>query len=49
MRRSRRGFLSSLPVGGEQDDDLAQWRRVIEMRAVDTVPPDVCWVATSAP
>jgi L-alanine-DL-glutamate epimerase-like enolase superfamily enzyme len=30
--------------GGEQDNDLAQWRRMIAMRAVDIVQPDVCYV-----
>ncbi|HPD17045.1 MAG TPA: mandelate racemase/muconate lactonizing enzyme family protein [Planctomycetota bacterium] len=34
-----------MPVaGGEQDNDLAQWRRMIRMRAVDIVQPDVCYV-----
>lgn len=34
-----------VPVaGGEQDWDLAQWRRMIAMRAVDIVQPDVCYV-----
>jgi L-alanine-DL-glutamate epimerase-like enolase superfamily enzyme len=34
-----------IPVaGGEQDVDLAQWRRMIAMRAVDIVQPDVCYV-----
>jgi len=34
-----------VPVaGGEQDVDLAQWRRMIAMRAVDIVQPDVCYV-----
>ena len=34
-----------VPVaGGEQDNDLAQWRRMIAMRAVDIVQPDVCYV-----
>jgi len=34
-----------IPVaGGEQDVDLAQWRRMIRMRAVDIVQPDVCYV-----
>lgn len=34
-----------VPVaGGEQDNDLAQWRRMIRMRAVDIVQPDVCYV-----
>ncbi|MCR4411939.1 MAG: mandelate racemase/muconate lactonizing enzyme family protein [Thermoguttaceae bacterium] len=31
-------------AGGEQDNDLAQWRRMIRMRAVDIVQPDVCYV-----
>ena len=34
-----------VPVaGGEQDDDLAQWRRMVAMAAVDIVQPDVCYV-----
>ncbi len=34
-----------VPVaGGEQDNDLAQWRRMIAMGAVDIVQPDVCYV-----
>jgi len=34
-----------IPVaGGEQDNDLAQWRRMIRMRAVDIVQPDVCYI-----
>ena len=34
-----------MPVaGGEQDNDLAQWRRMVHMRAVDIVQPDVCYV-----
>ena len=34
-----------VPVaGGEQDNDLAQWRRMIAMRAVDIVQPDICYV-----
>jgi L-alanine-DL-glutamate epimerase-like enolase superfamily enzyme len=34
-----------VPVaGGEQDNDLAQWRRMVRMRAVDIVQPDVCYV-----
>jgi L-alanine-DL-glutamate epimerase-like enolase superfamily enzyme len=34
-----------VPVaGGEQDNDLAQWRRMVGMRAVDVVQPDVCYV-----
>jgi L-alanine-DL-glutamate epimerase-like enolase superfamily enzyme len=31
-------------AGGEQDNDLAQWRRMIRMHAVDVVQPDVCYV-----
>jgi L-alanine-DL-glutamate epimerase-like enolase superfamily enzyme len=34
-----------VPVaGGEQDNDLAQWRRMIAMNAVDIVQPDVCYL-----
>lgn len=34
-----------VPVtGGEQDTDMAQWRRMIHMRAVDIVQPDICYV-----
>jgi L-alanine-DL-glutamate epimerase-like enolase superfamily enzyme len=34
-----------VPVaGGEQDCDLAQWRRMIEMDAVDIVQPDICYI-----
>ncbi|MCU4975646.1 mandelate racemase/muconate lactonizing enzyme family protein [Halobacteria archaeon AArc-m2/3/4] len=37
--------LEDVPVtGGEQDTDLAQWRRMVEMNAVDVVQPDVCYV-----
>lgn len=31
-------------TGGEQDCDLSVWRRMIDMRAVDIVQPDVCYV-----
>lgn len=31
-------------AGGEQDNDLAQWRRMMVMRAVDIVQPDLCYV-----
>jgi L-alanine-DL-glutamate epimerase-like enolase superfamily enzyme len=31
-------------AGGEQDNDLAQWRRMIAMDAVDIVQPDICYV-----
>ena len=34
-----------VPVaGGEQDNDLAQWRRMIEINAVDIVQPDILYV-----
>ncbi len=34
-----------IPVaGGEQDYDLKQWERIIDMRAVDIVQPDICYV-----
>lgn len=37
--------LEDVPVaGGEQDNDLAQWRRMIDMDAVDIVQPDVCYL-----
>ena len=31
-------------TGGEQDCHLQDWRRMIEMRAVDILQPDVCYV-----
>jgi L-alanine-DL-glutamate epimerase-like enolase superfamily enzyme len=31
-------------AGGEQDSDLAQWRRMIRMNAVDILQPDLCYV-----
>lgn len=31
-------------AGGEQDNDLAQWRRMIRLNAVDIVQPDLCYV-----
>jgi L-alanine-DL-glutamate epimerase-like enolase superfamily enzyme len=31
-------------TGGEQDWDLGVWRRMVEIRAVDAVQPDVCYV-----
>jgi L-alanine-DL-glutamate epimerase-like enolase superfamily enzyme len=35
----------NMPVaGGEQDNDLAQWRRMVRMKAVDIVQPDICYV-----
>jgi L-alanine-DL-glutamate epimerase-like enolase superfamily enzyme len=34
-----------VPVtGGEQDCELPTWRRIIQMRAVDVVQPDVCYL-----
>ncbi len=31
-------------TGGEQDCDLSIWRRIVAMRAVDVVQPDVCYL-----
>ena len=31
-------------TGGEQDCDLTVWRRIVEMRAVDVVQPDICYL-----
>lgn len=31
-------------TGGEQDCELSTWRRMIEMRAVDVVQPDICYL-----
>ena len=31
-------------TGGEQDCDLTVWRRMINMRVVNVVQPDVCWI-----
>jgi len=36
--------LSLDVTGGEQDCDLALWKHVIRMRAVDVVQPDICYV-----
>jgi len=36
--------LSLDVTGGEQDSDLATWARMIEMRAVDIVQPDVMYM-----
>jgi L-alanine-DL-glutamate epimerase-like enolase superfamily enzyme len=34
-----------MPVaGGEQDNDLAQWRRMMRLRAVDIVQPDILYL-----
>lgn len=35
----------SIPVaGGEQDNCLTQWKRIINMRAVDIIQPDICYL-----
>ena len=31
-------------AGGEQDNDLAQWRRMIRLNAVDILQPDLCYI-----
>ena len=39
--------LQSLNInvaGGEQDCNLSNWRRIVEMRAFDIVQPDICYV-----
>ncbi|PIV80224.1 MAG: mandelate racemase [Rhodobacteraceae bacterium CG17_big_fil_post_rev_8_21_14_2_50_63_15] len=36
--------LSIDVCGGEQDWDLTHWRRMIDMRAVDIVQPDICYL-----
>ena len=36
--------LSIDVAGGEQDCDLAQWRRMVKARAFDIVQPDICYV-----
>jgi L-alanine-DL-glutamate epimerase-like enolase superfamily enzyme len=36
--------LEMFVAGGEQDNDLAQWRRMIRMNAVDIVQPDICYI-----
>jgi L-alanine-DL-glutamate epimerase-like enolase superfamily enzyme len=36
--------LEMAVAGGEQDNDLAQWRRMIALRAVDVVQPDICYL-----
>lgn len=34
-----------VPVaGGEQDNDLAQWRRMLRLNAVDVAQPDICYL-----
>lgn len=34
--------------GGAQDCDIPTWRRMIEMRAVDIIQPDVCYLGGMA-
>lgn len=36
-------------TGGEQDWDLTHWRRMIDMRAVDIVQPDICYLGRHFP
>jgi L-alanine-DL-glutamate epimerase-like enolase superfamily enzyme len=36
--------LDVLVAGGEQDFSLTQWRRIVDMRAVDIVQPDICYI-----
>ncbi len=31
-------------TGGEQDCDLVTWRRIVDMRAVDVLQPDICYL-----
>lgn len=31
-------------TGGEQDCSISQWRRIIDMRAVNVVQPDICYL-----
>jgi L-alanine-DL-glutamate epimerase-like enolase superfamily enzyme len=31
-------------TGGEQDCDLVNWRRIVGMRAVDVIQPDICYL-----
>jgi L-alanine-DL-glutamate epimerase-like enolase superfamily enzyme len=38
------GALDLDVTGGEQDCDLSIWRRMIDLRAVDVVQPDVCYL-----
>lgn len=42
--RQVREALALDVTGGEQDNYLPMWRHMIEMRAVDVVQPDVCYV-----
>jgi L-alanine-DL-glutamate epimerase-like enolase superfamily enzyme len=42
---ARVAAVLDVPVaGGEQDNDLAQWRRMIAMHVVDIVQPDICYI-----
>lgn len=36
--------LSMDVAGGEQDCDLSTWRRITDMRAVDIIQPDICYI-----
>ncbi|MHB8974177.1 MAG: mandelate racemase/muconate lactonizing enzyme family protein [Pirellulaceae bacterium] len=36
--------LTMLVSGGEQDNDLAQWRRMIGTNTVDILQPDLCYI-----
>jgi L-alanine-DL-glutamate epimerase-like enolase superfamily enzyme len=36
--------ISVKVAGGEQDNELSQWRRMIQMNAVDIAQPDVCYI-----
>jgi L-alanine-DL-glutamate epimerase-like enolase superfamily enzyme len=36
--------LSLKVAGGEQDNDLAQWRRMIALNAVSVLQPDLCYI-----
>lgn len=31
-------------TGGEQDNDMGQWKRMIRMKAVNVVQPDICYI-----
>lgn len=36
--------LSLDVAGGEQDCDLSTWQRITDMRAVDIIQPDICYI-----
>jgi L-alanine-DL-glutamate epimerase-like enolase superfamily enzyme len=36
--------LTMKVAGGEQDNDQAQWRRMIRLKAVNIVQPDICYI-----